>query len=110
LVSVWRDPPTVKRVAQADDLPVLLVALYEAEPRPGLFEDWMPLDPRLPVMFRGVLDERSWRFPDAATRTRARETINRLVARGHVDFADLLDPTSGGVDQRSQSADSGSEG
>ena len=63
LVSVWRDPPTGRRVAHADDLPVLLAALYEAEPRLGLLEDWMPLDPRLPVLFRGVLDERSWCFP-----------------------------------------------
>ena len=63
LVSLWRDPPVGQRVAHADDLPVLLAALYEAEPRLGLLEDWMPLDPRLPVLFRGVQDERSWRFP-----------------------------------------------
>jgi hypothetical protein len=63
LVSVWRDPPTGQRVAHADDLPVLLAALYEAEPRLGLLEDWIPLDPRPPVLTRGVLDERSWRFP-----------------------------------------------
>jgi hypothetical protein len=63
LVSMWRDSPTGKRCACADDLPVLLAALHEAEPGLGLLEDWMPLDPRLPVWFRGVLGERSWRFP-----------------------------------------------
>jgi hypothetical protein len=88
LVSTWKHPPTGQRVAHADDLPVLLAALYDAEPGLRLLNDWMPLDPRPLVMFRGHLDDRSWRIPVHPGPIGDPGEVPRQALR----YADAMDP------------------
>lgn len=88
LMSSWAAPPAGSRIATADDLAGLVESLRAECPDLATVEDFLPLDPRERVRFRGALEGEAWDF-----RVHPGGLESPLQAlQGVLNYAEALDP------------------